>query len=211
MLNFLASVHTETDQICFIENREQDCFTRLPKEIMERLHMQALAHMSVPVSIHHDVLIGFADLCERHSFSREERNDIRTVFEVIVTFLRDQRQRIQQKKYTDTLLSLLNNLGNSVYVINPHTYELIYFNQSLREVFCGIETGKICYRVFRCKDTPCSDCPIQKLSQNASSATADIFNAKLQAVIKTTAAYVEWYDHQKYVLLSCVDVTKYNR
>lgn len=211
VLNFLASVHTETDQIWFIENREQDCFTRLPKEIMEKLHMQALAHMSVPVSIHHDVLIGFADLCERHSFSREERNDIRTVFEVIVTFLRDQRQRIQQKKYTDTLLSLLNNLGNSVYVINPHTYELIYFNQSLREVFCGFETGKICYRVFRCKDTPCSDCPIQKLSQNASSATADIFNAKLQAVIKTTAAYVEWYDHQKYVLLSCVDVTKYNR
>lgn len=210
-LEFLESIHSENDRMLFLENREQDCFGRFPKEILSKLDIYALAHMSVPVSAHHDILIGLADTLHMHSFSREQRNDIRTIFEIIVTFLRDQRQREQQKKYTDTLISLLNNLGNSVYVIDPHSYELIYFNQSLMEVFPDLKTGKICHKVFREKDTPCKDCPIRKLSKTVSSASADIHNAKLKVDIQTTAAYVEWYDHQKYVLLSCVDVTRYKK
>ena len=77
--------------------------------------------MSVPVSNQHDILIGLANTRHTHSFSRNQRTDIRTIFEVIVTFLKDQQQREQQKKYTDTLISLLNNLGNSIYVIDPHS------------------------------------------------------------------------------------------
>ena len=210
-LEFLESIHAETDRILFMENSEQESFGRFPKEILSKLAIHALAHMSVPVSDQHDILIGFADTKHMHCFSREQRNDIRTIFEVIVTFLRDQRQREQQKKYTDTLISLLNNLGNSVYVINPHTYQLIYYNQSLMDVFPNLKTGKICHKVFREKDTPCKDCPIRRLSKTISSASADIHNAKLNADIQTTAAYVEWYDHQKYVLLSCVDVTRYKK
>ena len=209
VLHFMESLHTEHDQILFMENREQECYDTLPKEILVKLNIHAVAHMIVPISSHRDILIGLADLQRNHSFNREQRNDIRTVFEVIVTFLRDQRQRKLQKKYTDTLLSLLDNLGNAVYVIDPHSFELVYFNQNLSQVFPGIETGMICFKAFRNKETPCEDCPIRQLSANNSSAAADIYNSRMQAVIKTSAAYVEWYNHRKYVLLSCIDVTKY--
>lgn len=195
----------------FLENCGKDCFDRFPKEILNKLAIFALVHMSVPVSNQHDILIGLANTRHTHSFSRNQRTDIRTIFEVIVTFLKDQQQREQQKKYTDTLISLLNNLGNSIYVIDPHSYQLIYFNQSLMEIFPKLKTGEICHKVFREEDTPCKDCPIRQLSKTVPSASTDIHNAKLNADIQTTAAYVEWYDQQKYVLLSGVDVTRYKK
>lgn len=210
-LEFLETIHSDNDRILFLENCGKDCFDRFPKEIMNKLAIFALVHMSVPVSNQHDILIGLANTRHTHSFSRNQRTDIRTIFEVIVTFLKDQQQREQQKKYTDTLISLLNNLGNSIYVIDPHSYQLIYFNQSLMEIFPKLKTGEICHKVFREEDTPCKDCPIRQLSKTVPSASADIHNAKLNADIQTTAAYVEWYDHQKYVLLSGVDVTRYKK
>lgn len=210
-LEFLETIHSDNDQILFLENCGQDCFERFPKEILNKLAIFSLVHMSVPVSSQHDILIGLANTRHMHSFSRNQRTDIRTIFEVIVTFLKDQQQREQQKKYTDTLISLLNNLGNSIYVIDPHSYQLIYFNQSLMEIFPKLKTGEICHKVFREEDTPCKDCPIRQLSKTVPSASADIHNAKLNADIQTTAAYVEWYDHQKYVLLSGVDVTRYKK
>ncbi len=210
-LEFLETIHSDNDRILFLENCGKDCFDRFPKEILNKLAIFALVHMSVPVSNQHDILIGLANTRHTHSFSRNQRTDIRTIFEVIVTFLKDQQQREQQKKYTDTLISLLNNLGNSIYVIDPHSYQLIYFNQSLMEIFPKLKTGEICHKVFREEDTPCKDCPIRQLSKTVPSASADIHNAKLNADIQTTAAYVEWYDHQKYVLLSGVDVTRYKK
>ena len=210
-LEFLETIHSDNDRILFLENCGKDCFDRFPKEILNKLAIFALVHMSVPVSNQHDILIGLANTRHTHSFSRNQRTDIRTIFEVIVTFLKDQQQREQQKKYTDTLISLLNNLGNSIYVIAPHSYQLIYFNQSLMEIFPKLKTGEICHKVFREEDTPCKDCPIRQLSKTVPSASADIHNAKLNADIQTTAAYVEWYDHQKYVLLSGVDVTRYKK
>lgn len=210
-LEFLETIHSDNDRILFLENCGKDCFDRFPKEILNKLAIFALVHMSVPVSNQHDILIGLANTRHTHSFSRNQRTDIRTIFEVIVTFLKDQQQREQQKKYTDTLISLLNNLGNSIYVIDLHSYQLIYFNQSLMEIFPKLKTGEICHKVFREEDTPCKDCPIRQLSKTVPSASADIHNAKLNADIQTTAAYVEWYDHQKYVLLSGVDVTRYKK
>ena len=210
-LEFLETIHSDNDRILFLENCGKDCFDRFPKEILNKLAIFALVHMSVPVSNQHDILIGLANTRHTHSFSRNQRTDIRTIFEVIVTFLKVQQQREQQKKYTDTLISLLNNLGNSIYVIDPHSYQLIYFNQSLMEIFPKLKTGEICHKVFREEDTPCKDCPIRQLSKTVPSASADIHNAKLNADIQTTAAYVEWYDHQKYVLLSGVDVTRYKK
>lgn len=210
-LEFLETIHSDNDRILFLENCGKDCFDRFPKEILNKLAIFALVHMSVPVSNQHDILIGLANTRHTHSFSRNQRTDIRTIFEVIVTFLKDQQQREQQKKYTDTLISLLNNLGNSIYVIDPHSYQLIYFNQSLMEIFPKLKTGEICHKVFREEDTPCKDCPIRQLSKTVPSASADIHNAKLNADIQTTAAYVEWYDQQKYVLLSGVDVTRYKK
>ena len=210
-LEFLETIHSDNDRILFLENCGKDCFDRFPKEILNKLAIFALVHMSVPVSNQHDILIGLANTRHTHSFSRNQRTDIRTIFEVIVTFLKDQQQREQQKKYTDTLISLLNNLGNSIYVIDPHSYQLIYFNQSLMEIFPKLKTGEICHKVFREEDTPCKDCPIRQLSKTVPSASTDIHNAKLNADIQTTAAYVEWYDHQKYVLLSGVDVTRYKK
>lgn len=210
-LEFLETIHSDNDRILFLENCGKDCFDRFPKEILNKLAIFALVHMSVPVSNQHDILIGLANTRHTHSFSRNQRTDIRTIFEVIVTFLKDQQQREQQKKYTDTLISLLNNLGNSIYVIDPHSYQLIYFNQSLMEIFPKLKTGEICHKVFREEDTPCKDCPIRQLSKTVPSASTDIHNAKLNADIQTTAAYVEWYDQQKYVLLSGVDVTRYKK
>ena len=78
-LEFLETIHSDNDRILFLENCGKDCFDRFPKEILNKLAIFALVHMSVPVSNQHDILIGLANTRHTHSFSRNQRTDIRTI------------------------------------------------------------------------------------------------------------------------------------
>ena len=106
-LEFLETIHSDNDRILFLENCRKDCFDRFPKEILNKLTIFALVHMSVPVSNQHDILIGLANSRHTHSFSRNQRTDIRTIFGGNRHLPQRSSSSVSsRKKYTDTLISL---------------------------------------------------------------------------------------------------------
>ncbi len=55
------------------------------------------------------------------------------------------------------LLSIFEGLDEHVYVADPETHELLFINESLREVFGDIE-GRKCFEALQGRDEPCPFC-----------------------------------------------------
>jgi len=58
----------------------------------------------------------------------------------------------------EQLLSIFDGIGEAVYVSDPATYEVLFVNRHLRELFSDNPLGKKCYRVFQGFDEPCPFC-----------------------------------------------------
>jgi PAS domain S-box-containing protein len=58
---------------------------------------------------------------------------------------------------TQHIISVFDSIGESVYVSDPETYEILYVNRVTRKMY-GDVVGKKCYRAFQNKDAPCSFC-----------------------------------------------------
>ena len=59
------------------------------------------------------------------------------------------------------LLSIFDGIDDVVYVTDPYTYEVLYANKRVREKFGGELAGRICYREFQRRDSPCDFCTNQ--------------------------------------------------
>ncbi len=70
---------------------------------------------------------------------------------------------IEFKNSHERLLRILNNLDSAVYVADIHTYELLFVNKHLSDIFGDIK-GKICWQVLQeGKTGPCDFCNNQDL------------------------------------------------
>ena len=52
-----------------------------------------------------------------------------------------------------------------VYVINER-YQIVYFDNSLKELYPTLQNNSICYRLLRNRSEPCSDCPLVFLNNS---------------------------------------------
>ena len=61
------------------------------------------------------------------------------------------------------LLTVLDSLDAIIYVVNMHSYEILFMNRHAREIF-GEGAGRICWTVMQCgQDGPCSFCSTEKV------------------------------------------------
>jgi len=56
------------------------------------------------------------------------------------------------------LLSIFDGIDDVVYVTDPHTYEVLYANKAMKEMFGGELVGGTCYWEFQRRDSPCDFC-----------------------------------------------------
>jgi two-component system cell cycle sensor histidine kinase PleC len=79
----------------------------------------------------------------------------------VLAIIRDitERKRVDEElvfKHKQ-LLSIFDSIDEIVYIVDPVTYELLYFNEASRLRFGG-NVGDKCYRVLQDKTSPCSFC-----------------------------------------------------
>ena len=54
--------------------------------------------------------------------------------------------------------AIFDYLDHPVYISDPKTYEILYFNKKIEEIVSGIEMGRKCYQVLQGFDSPCFFC-----------------------------------------------------
>ncbi len=73
------------------------------------------------------------------------------------------RAEEERQKGHQTLLTVLEGIEATVYVADIQTYEILFMNKHMMDVFGADFTGRVCYEAFRGERTPCSHCPNDRL------------------------------------------------
>lgn len=187
--------------------------TSLEKDILTTLHAKAITLMSMALDEVNSVMVIFCDNLRARSFTRQQRNDLQTIMEVIEIFLQNQAQKNRKNEQLRMMMYLLNHIGSAIYIIDPATYHLIYYNEDTKQLFPNAEYGSICHQCFRNMQQPCEDCPVKLLEHRnqADRKVVDIYNSVVHQWVRTTASYIDWPDGHLYILLSCTDITDYKQ
>ncbi len=114
----------------------------------------------------------FEYLKEKHIFTNEEKDTIRTISDTISLFVLRARERalynekIMQMKNWETVLDMTDDV---VYVSDAENYELLYLNKAGRDLpsIRGRDyRGRRCYEFFFGINEPCSFCTMDLLSKD---------------------------------------------
>jgi PAS domain-containing protein len=62
------------------------------------------------------------------------------------------------KQSQKALLNILDSIDATIYVADLETLEILYMNQSMKDVFGANFEGQICHKAFRQSDRPCDYC-----------------------------------------------------
>ncbi|MBD3410641.1 MAG: PAS domain-containing protein, partial [Ignavibacteriales bacterium] len=66
-----------------------------------------------------------------------------------------ERRRAEEER--EQLVSIFDGIDEGVYISDPDTYEILYVNKAMRDIFGEIK-GRICYQALQGKSEPCSFC-----------------------------------------------------
>jgi signal transduction histidine kinase len=109
------------------------------------------------------------------------------------------------------LETVLNNLDTLIYVSDIDTYEILFANQQIQEVFGPID-GRICWQVLQEGRTgPCGFCAIPPLLPPHNTANPihhrELQNTRNGRWYTTADSVVEWIDGRRVHLSMLVDIT----
>jgi signal transduction histidine kinase/CheY-like chemotaxis protein/PAS domain-containing protein len=126
--------------------------------------------------------------------------------------------KLMAKKQADTeaakhiLENILNGIDAQIYVTVPHTGEILFVNNYMKNHFKieGDCIGKFCYKLFlKDMDGICDFCPCYQLDKEPNSTVAwEMRNPITNRVYHNTDRYIEWIDGTMVHLQQSVDVTE---
>jgi len=138
---------------------------------------------------------------------------------ILTAYIRDLRElrnaitQMNQSKQSFTLLeNMLNNLNVMIYVNIPHTGEILFINNFMKDHFKieGDYVGKYCYKVFfRDKGDLCDFCPCRKLDNDPLGTVVwEMQNPITDRIYRNTSRYMEWSDGRIVHIQHSVDITE---
>lgn len=150
--------------------------------------------------------VGFGDITEKEEFT-ELNNALRIVDSYLVQF------KFNDKKTRDlvTQLEMLDNLDNYVYLVDPDTYRVKFFNSLVQQINPQIKPGGLCYEMIRQSNSPCEDCIMSKLSRSNrhDRLSAEMFQYPLRAWTKQSACWLECTKENAVCMITGTDISDY--
>jgi len=171
--------------------------------------------------------------CARRGLKQTYFNEGDSSYQVDIAILKDLNEKtmgyievvqdvtnlkLMAKKHADAeaashiLENILNGLDALIYVSVPHTGEILFVNDYMRNHF-KIEDdciGKLCYKTFlEGKDGICEFCPCYQLDKEPGSTIVwEMQNSVTNRTYRNTTRYIEWSDGRNVLIEHSVDVTE---
>lgn len=117
-------------------------------------------------------VLAFEYLKEKHTFTKEEKDTIRTISDTLSLFVLRARERALYNEKVSQMKNwevLLDETDDVVYVSDAENYDLLYLNKAGRELPWLKRRdfkGSKCYDFFYGNDQPCSFCTMHLLSRD---------------------------------------------
>ncbi|MDO4553242.1 MAG: sensor domain-containing diguanylate cyclase, partial [Bacillota bacterium] len=71
--------------------------------------------------------------------------------------------RYEETLFSEDFKAALENNHSFIYIIDPESFEILYCNRAIRDLFQTDYVGRICYREFMNNEEICGFCPVQAL------------------------------------------------
>jgi len=138
---------------------------------------------------------------------------------VLAAYMRDLRelkdvitQMNQSKQSLNLLENMLNSLNAMIYVCVPHTGEILFINNFMKNHFKIKDdyAGQLCYKVFYYdKDKICDFCPCYKLDNDPLGTIMwEMRNPITNRIYRNTSRYMEWSDGRIVLIQHLVDINE---
>lgn len=137
---------------------------------------------------------------------------LRALTPPLAVFLAGRAHAALQSYHNRVLNAAMDQLKGCIYVTDPRTDEILYMNQSMREMF-GLEhpEGRICWQVLQAGKTGrCEFCPVPYLQEHADSRPVyrwEEHNSRTGRVFENHDSLMPWLDGSMAHLQQSIDVT----
>ena len=152
--------------------------------------------------------IGFDECRENRAWTDEQVGTLQLVCRILGAFLMKLRKQ-EQAGFSEDFKAALDNNASFIYIADPETYEIVYSNKAVRNIFGQSYEGKICYREFIGKEEPCAVCPMRLLAQTGKTANVEVLRPDGMLLL-CQASPLHW-GGRDLTMITCVDITGRNK
>ncbi len=145
----------------------------------------------------------------------DKDNNIVGVVHVMKDITARRRSEIKLEESQERLTAVLDSLDAAVYAADMETYEVLYANKYLRDMFGNVE-GKICWQVFRRSlGGPCKLCANDKLLDAGGTPSGihsrEFLHASSGRWYSISDRAIRWVDGRTVRLEIAIDITEHKR
>ncbi len=120
-----------------------------------------------------------------------------------------QKERRRNYKEYQQILSLLDNVSELIYVIDPKNYKVIYANKTVKDLWNGEVVGETCYEVMQKLHVPCGKCENASLRLNEEEVYRfETYSEKLDRYYLKEAKMIDWPGYEKARLEVAIDISE---
>jgi PAS domain S-box-containing protein len=166
----------------------------------------------VPIWSRGQTLWGFMGFDDTEKTREWRKSDIEAIQIAGEMISRDLERRASEDKLKferEQLLSIFDSIDESIYVLDPSTYEILYVNQSTQNKFNKELIGRICYREFQGLDAPCDFCTNEiVLKQKPALYRWEYHNPKRGRYADVADRIIRWPDGRDVKFQIAIDITE---
>ncbi len=127
---------------------------------------------------------------------------------------RKEAENALQESYR-RFLTVLDSIDVNIYVVDIESYQILFMNKSMIESFDNDMTGDVCWKLYGEQSSPCSNCPIDKLSHDNRKTDDVVFWQNKNNITGkwyvNYAKLLEWIDGRSVQIQVSTDITEIKR
>lgn len=200
----------DEDGLYFLRKKEEMKYEE--RFFLEKKGIKSLLLCSINENGCYSGFIGFEQREFSRKISKKEATDLKEVSSILGVFIRELRLNEIYGMAQNTTISLADALDSDAYIIDPETYQILFFNKRALRFSTKVRTGEVCFEVLWGRKRTCRLCPMRKLKESDGEEGPCVLerkDSKTGKWTKSIASWVEWTDGRKCCLIESVDITKY--
>lgn len=122
------------------------------------------------------------------------------------------RALAELKERNERFLSILNAHPETIYVVDPDTYEVLFVNKTFRDMLGQDPVGRKCFEAFQGAHAPCDFCTNEKIRQHPGQPHRwEFHNQVLDRHFDITDLLIPWSDGRLVRYELAVDITAHKK
>jgi diguanylate cyclase (GGDEF)-like protein len=110
--------------------------------------------------------ICFESAADVRKFTKEELTYLNIFSSILGNVLLHEQTDSLLSKQNKRLMDIIDHMQEMIYVVDKDTFELLFFNQTIRQALPETTVQQTCYHRFHKFSEPCPNCPVRNLSDN---------------------------------------------